>query len=109
LEDLAGSQDPKALSRSLVQLMDQRRGPDTSHIMPSRVDLRRQILAIRELLGRASKLSFEEAFGDEEPMTQAVTVFALLELLAEGVIRVSQSEPFGDITVRAREQRRHVA
>jgi segregation and condensation protein A len=109
IEDLAGTQDPGSLAASLTRLLEQRRGPDTSHITPARVELRRQILAIRRLLGLHSRLSFDEVFGAEEPMTQAVTVFALLELLSEGAIRVSQNEPFGDIVVRARERGRVVA
>ena len=35
-------------------------------------------------------------------MVQAVSLFALLELLAEGAVRVSQRRPFADIIVEAR-------
>jgi len=99
LDAVAGSQDLAALSGALLAVLERRREPDTSHVAYTRVDLTRQIAAIRRLLAEQGRLSFDEAFGREEPMVQAVTLFALLELLAEGHVRVAQRRPFGDITV----------
>lgn len=102
-EAVAGSQDPATIGRALQAILERRREPDTSHVAFTRVDLTRQIAAIRRLLADRGRLSFEDAFGREEPMVQAVTLFALLELLGEGHIHVSQRRPFGDITVERRE------
>lgn len=108
-EDIAGAQKPDRLKDALRRVLEARRGPDTSHISPARVDLRRQILAVRNLLAEKGRISFDEAFGEEEPMTQAVTIFALLELLSQGTIRVSQRAAFADITILARDERRKAA
>lgn len=105
-ELLAGSQDPHLLGEALVRLAEARRGPDASHITPARIDLRRRIATIRALLARLERFSFDEWFGEEEHMTQAVSLFALLELMADGSIRASQNRPFADITVMRREARR---
>ena len=59
----------------------------------------RQIAAIRRRLAEHGRLSFDEVFGGEDPMVQAVTLLALLELLSRGDVRVSQRRPFADIEV----------
>lgn len=102
-EALAGTQDPAALTAALQSLLDRRRSPDTSHVAFTRVDLTRQLAVLRRLLAEEGRISFNQAFGDEEPMVQAVTLFALLELLADGHIRVSQPRPFADIAIQRRE------
>ena len=101
-ERLAGSLDPEALRRAMVRVVEARRGPDTSHVAVVRVDLTRQMGVLRRLLAERRRVSFDEAFGAEEPMVQAVSLFALLELLAEGAVRVSQRRPLADIIVEAR-------
>ncbi len=45
-------------------------------------------------------LDFDEAFGGEDRLTQAVTLFALLELYRRGEATWSQKEPFGPIEVK---------
>lgn len=102
-EAIAGIQDPGALTAALQSLLDRRRGPDTSHVAFTRVDLTRQLAVLRRLLAEEGRISFNRAFGDEEPMVQAVTLFALLELLTDGHIRVSQPHPFADIAIQRRE------
>jgi segregation and condensation protein A len=102
----AASQDPRILATAVSRLAQARQGPDASHISPARIDLRRQIAHIRRMVVSQGRFSFEERFGREEPMTQAISLFALLELVAEGSIRTSQSRPFADITVMRREGRR---
>jgi segregation and condensation protein A len=102
LERLAGSLDPEALRRAMARVIEARRGPDTSHVAAVRVDLARQMGVLRRLLAERRRLSFDEVFGSEDPMVQAVSLFALLELLAEGAVRVSQRRPLADIIVEAR-------
>ncbi len=48
-----------------------------------------------------------EIVGGEEPLVQALSLFALLELVSRGEVRVSQSRQFGDILVVARATREH--
>jgi segregation and condensation protein A len=56
---------------------------------------------IRELLRkRGGPLDFDEAFGREDRFTQAVTLFALLELHRRGEATWSQKDTFGPIEVK---------
>jgi segregation and condensation protein A len=75
--------------------------PDTSHIRPT-VSLERRLRAVRELLARRERFDFDDAFGSEDRLTQAVTLFALLELHKTGEASWAQSENFGPIEVVAR-------
>lgn len=106
VEEVVGTAEPMELHECLRRLMAGRREPDTSHLAAVKVELRRQISIVRGILARRGRLSFNAVFGGEEPLVQAVSLFALLELLARAEIRVSQKEQFGDIFVRNRESRK---
>lgn len=94
--------DPAALGAALGGLLRTPPEPDTSHIRPT-VSLERRLAVIRELLGKRRELDFDELFGSEERLTQAVTIFALLELHKRGEATWEQSELFGPIRVTAAE------
>ena len=70
-----------------------------SHIRPT-VSLERRLRALRDALGRRTNFDFDDEFGGEDRLTQAVTVFALLELYRKGEVTWEQKEPFGPITVK---------
>jgi segregation and condensation protein A len=54
---------------------------------------------LRELLARRTRFSFDEAVQGADRLTEAVTLFALLELYKAGEARWEQEVPFGPITV----------
>ena len=54
---------------------------------------------LRGLLGSRSRFSFEEAVEGADRLTEAVTLFALLELYKAGEAQWEQEVPFGPITV----------
>jgi segregation and condensation protein A len=103
LDVIAGSEDAMQLRDAMVRVLDNRREPDTAHIIQTKVELQRQMRIIRGILARRGKFSFNAVFGGEQPLVQALSLFALLDLLARGEIRVSQNENFADIRVRVRE------
>ena len=72
--------------------------PDTSHIRPT-VSLDRRLRVLRALLVARDTLDFDQAFGDEDRLTQAVTLFALLEMHKRGEATWRQKEAFGAIEV----------
>ena len=78
--------------------------PDTSHIRPT-VSLERRLGVLRELLRRRTPVDFDELFGREDRLTQAVTIFALLEMHKRGEASWEQSELFGPITIKPLEVR----
>jgi segregation and condensation protein A len=108
LDQIAGSADAMALRGALLRLLDSKREPDTSHVAQIHVDLKRQIRIVRGVLAKRGRFSFDSIFGGEEPLVQAVSLFALLDLLARGEIRVSQAQTFGDIIVQASRPRASV-
>ena len=102
-EDIAGSGDLVELRDSLRRVLAHRGDPDTSHLAETKVELRRQISMIKDLLVSQQSFSFNKVFGAEHPLVQALSVFALLDLLSRGEIRVHQAQVFGDILVKRRE------
>ena len=66
---------------------------DTSHIRPT-VSLEKRLGVLRRLLLGGGALDFDESFGDEDKLTQAVTLFALLELHKRGEATWEQSGVF---------------
>ncbi len=104
-EQIAGAGDVVELRDSLRRVLAQQGDPDTSHLAETKVELRRQIELIKELLGSQTSFSFNKVFGAEQPLVQALSLFALLDLLSRGAVRVSQTQVFGDILVKRSETR----
>jgi segregation and condensation protein A len=92
--------DPEQLGLALGDLLRAPPAPDTSHIRPT-VSLERRLGVLRELLGRRRSFDFDELFADEDRLTQAVTLFALLEMHKRGEASWTQKETFGSIQVEA--------
>ncbi len=91
--------DPEALGAALGDLLTEPPDVDVSHIRPT-VSLERRLRALRDILRRRTSFDFDEEFGGEDRLTQAVTIFGLLELYRRGEITWEQSEPLGPILVR---------
>ncbi len=92
--------DPDQLGAALGDLLAEPPQLDISHIRPT-VSLERRLRALRAALAGRSSFDFDEEFGGEDRLTQAVTVFAMLELYRKGEITWVQKEQFGPIEVRA--------
>jgi segregation and condensation protein A len=91
--------DPDLLGSALGDLLVEPEEVDLSHIRPT-VSLQRRLQALRDALGRSSSFDFDDEFGNEDRLTQAVTVFALLELYRKGEVTWEQERPLGPIQVR---------
>jgi segregation and condensation protein A len=89
--------DPDRLGVALGDLLTSPPTPDTSHIRPT-VSLERRLTVLRELL-RGGRVDFDKAFGKEDRLTQAVTIFALLEMYKKGEATWTQKENFGSIEI----------
>jgi segregation and condensation protein A len=90
--------DPDALGAALGDLLTEPPDVDISHIRPT-VSLERRLRALRDILRRRASFDFDEEFGGEDRLTQAVTIFGLLELYRKGEITWEQGEPLGPIRV----------
>jgi segregation and condensation protein A len=90
--------EPDRVGLALGDLLSVPPEPDTRHIRTT-VTLERRLSVVRDLLRSRKSLDFDEAFGDEDRFTQAVTLFALLELYRRGEATWTQKETFGRIEV----------
>ncbi len=98
LEAATVAYDPEQLGEAIGDLLRIPPAPDTSHIRPT-VSLERRLRVLRELLTRRRSFSFDELFASEDRLTQAVTLFALLELHRRGEATWEQSEALGPIEI----------
>ncbi len=98
LEAASQVYDPARLGEALGDLLRIPPEPDTSHIRPT-VSLERRLEVLRELLSHRGRFDFDEVFADEDRLTQAVTLFALLEMHKRGEATWKQKDLFGPIEV----------
>ncbi len=98
LEAAVASYDPDLLGAAIGDLLEVPPEVDTSHIRPT-VSIERRLMALRDALSRCSSFDFDDEFGGEDRFTQAVTLFALLELYRKGEADWVQRKPFGAIKV----------
>ena len=91
--------EPERIAVALGDLLTLPPPPDTRHIRTT-VSLQRRLGVLRELLRKSGTLDFDEAFGGEDRFTQAVTLFALLEMYRRGEATWTQKETFGRIEVQ---------
>jgi segregation and condensation protein A len=94
------SYDPDQLGAAIGDLLKSPPRPDTSHIRPT-VSLETRLRTLRELLSGRGPIDFDESFGSEDKLTQAVTLFALLELHKRGEATWEQKDTFGQIRIQA--------
>jgi segregation and condensation protein A len=90
--------DPERLGKAIGDLLTEPEEVDISHIRPT-VSLQRRLRVLRDALERKSSFDFDEEFGKEDRLTQAVTIFALLDLYSKGEVTWEQNENFGPIRV----------
>jgi segregation and condensation protein A len=101
LESAAKAYEPALLAEAIRGLLRTPPAVDTAHLHHVTVSLERRLAHVRALLESRRSFSFEEVVAGEDRMTQAVTLFALLELYKLGELTWSQSEPFGPIEIEA--------
>ena len=58
------------------------------------------LVRLQQALARARSVSFEALVEGSEPLEEAVTLMAALELARRGDVTLVQPEPFGDIAIR---------
>lgn len=91
--------DPARLGSAIGDLLREPEEVDVSHIRPT-VSLQLRLRVLRDALERRGSFDFDEEFGEEDRLTQAVTIFALLDLYSRGEVTWEQSENFGPIQVK---------
>ena len=95
------SYDPTKLAKAIGGLLRVPPKLDLGHVARPRVSIEQRLAHMRGLLSRVGTFSFDDAVKGADRVTEAVTLFALLELYKAGEADWEQSESFGPITIKA--------
>ncbi|MEX0992644.1 MAG: segregation/condensation protein A [Solirubrobacterales bacterium] len=90
---------PGALAEAMRGLLQTPPQIDVAHLRRPTVSLERRLAHLRDLLGSQRSFTFDKAVRGEDRMTQAVTLYALLELYKAGELVWRQRETFGEIEI----------
>jgi segregation and condensation protein A len=94
--------DPELLGKAMGGLLRTPPELDTSHMARPLVTVEQRLSVLRGLLRHRGKFSFDDAVEGADRVTEAVTLFALLELYKAGELVWEQAEPFAPITVEVK-------
>jgi segregation and condensation protein A len=100
LEAAKRTYEPEVLARAVGELLRVPEAIDLSHVTAPVVALESRLAHLRDLLARSGSFGFDDAVAGADRVTEAVTLFALLELYKAGEADWDQGEPFGPISVR---------
>jgi segregation and condensation protein A len=101
--ELAGPvYQPDALAQAIGGLLRTPPPLDLSHVSRVHVTVDQRLAHLRGLIARRGKFLFDEAVRGADRVTEAITLFALLELYKTGEADWEQDAPFAPITVRGR-------
>ncbi len=92
---------PDALAEAVGGLLRMPPKLDLGHVSRAHVTVEQRLAHVRSLLRRLGSFSFDDAVKGADRLTEAITLFALLELYKAGEADWEQSEAFGPITVRS--------
>jgi segregation and condensation protein A len=101
LEVAEQAYEPDLLARALGDLLRTPPPLDLGHLARARVTVEQRLRHLRDLLRSRGRFAFEDAIDGTDRLTQAITIFALLELYKTGEASWEQAEPFAPITVTA--------
>jgi segregation and condensation protein A len=99
LEAASQAYEPDQLARAIGDLLRAPAPIDIRHVRRPGVSMEQRLRHLRDLLATSARFSFDDAVRGADRLTEAVTLFALLELYKAGEARWEQDVPFGPITV----------
>ena len=102
LETAESVYDPERLSQAIGDLLRTPPPLDVSHMARPLVTVEQRLSHLRGLLRGGGRFSFDDAVRGADRVTEAVTLFALLEMYKAGEVVWQQDAPFAPITVEAR-------
>jgi segregation and condensation protein A len=98
----AKAYEPDRLAEALGGLLRAPPRIDVGHVRRPAVSVEQRLRHLRELLRSRPRFAFDDAVRGTDRLTEAVTLFALLELYKAGEAGWEQEVPFGPITVTAK-------
>ena len=100
LEIAEAAYDPELLGSAIGGLLRAPPPLNLSHVARPHVTMEQRLLHLRALLRSRGRFLFDDAVKNADRVTEAVTLFALLELYKAGEADWEQDAPFAPITVR---------
>jgi segregation and condensation protein A len=101
-EDVARkAYEPSRLAAALGGLLRSPEPLDLRHVAVPLVSVDQRLSHLRALLSHRRRFLFDEGVAGADRLTEAVTLFALLELYKAGEADWRQDEPFGPIHVES--------
>jgi segregation and condensation protein A len=99
--DLAdASYEPSQLAAAIGGLLRTPPPLDLRHVSRPHVTVEARLAHLRSLIARRGRFLFDDAVRGADRLTEAVTLFALLELYKAGEASWEQDAPFAPITVK---------
>ena len=93
--------EPDLLADAVGGLLRMPAALDLGHVARSHVTVEQRLAHVRALLRRLGSFTFDDAVKGADRLTEAITLFALLELYKAGEADWDQGEAFGPITITA--------
>lgn len=103
IEHVGKVYNPQRLASAIGNLLKVPEQLSIPHLRLHRATLEQRLGALRTMLKRAVRFNFDDAVEGEDRLTEALTVWALLELYKLGEADWQQDENFGPIEVYARQ------
>jgi segregation and condensation protein A len=91
--------EPSQLAEAIGGLLRTPPPLDLTHVSRTHVTVEARLAHLRALLSQRGRFSFDDAVRGADRITEAVTLFALLELYKAGEASWDQDAPFAPITV----------
>jgi segregation and condensation protein A len=96
------SYEPVVLAEAIGGLLRLPEPIQLQHMVRPVVSVEARLSHLRSLLSSRGRFTFDEAVEGADRVTEAITLFALLELYKQGEVAWEQQENFGPILVSAR-------
>jgi len=96
------SYEPVLLAKAVGGLLRLPEPISLHHVAKPQVTVGERLALLRDLLSTRGRFTFDDAVQGADRVTEAITLFALLELYKKGEATWEQSESFGEIVVTAR-------
>ncbi|MBE0428246.1 MAG: segregation/condensation protein A [Thermoleophilia bacterium] len=98
-EEVPHKYEPARLAEALKVLLAEPPRVSTDHMTRVTVSVWERMKAVRDALRTRAELDFDEVAGSADRVTQAITFFAILEMLNAGELEVEQEKLFGQIMI----------
>jgi segregation and condensation protein A len=93
------SYEPVQLAKAIGGMLHLPEPISLHHVAKPLVSVEERLSHLRRLLSSRGRFSFDEAVEGVDRVTEAITLFALLELYKQGELAWEQAENFGEIVI----------